>query len=105
MAAGLTAVRQEYVRVPFADTGLSVIPECLSYEDALFAGDILSSGYFGAELADIHRGDTVAVIGAGPVGLCASQCAKVLGAGQVIVWMWIPGGCRRPSGKAWQTGP
>ena len=74
----------EYVRVPFADTGLSVIPECLSYEDALFAGDILSSGYFGAELADIHRVDTVAVIGAGPVGLCASQCAKVLGAGQVI---------------------
>lgn len=74
-----------YVRVPFADTGLTPIPYGVSDEDALFVGDILSSGYFGAELAGTHTGDTVAVIGAGPVGLCAAQCARLLGAKQIIL--------------------
>ena len=75
----------EYVRVPFADTGLSPIPSSLSDEDALFVGDILSSGYFGAELCEIRPGDAVLVLGAGPVGLCAAQCARLFGAGRVIV--------------------
>lgn len=75
----------EYVRVPFADTGLTKIPEGVSYEDALFAGDILSSAFWGAKLAEIKEGDTVAVIGAGPVGLCAGECAKLLGAGNVVI--------------------
>ncbi len=74
----------EYVRVPFADTGLTPIPDRVSDESALFVGDILSSGYFGAELCEIRPGDTVAVIGAGPVGLCAMQCAKLFGAAKVI---------------------
>lgn len=74
----------EYVRVPYADNGLTKLPDNVSYENALFVGDILSSGYWGAELCEITKGDTVAVIGAGPVGLCAMQCAKILGAGKVI---------------------
>ena len=74
----------EYVRVPFADTGLNRIPENLSDRAALLTGDILSSGYFGAELCDIRPGDAVAVIGAGPVGICAMQCARLFGAGCVI---------------------
>ena len=74
----------EYVRVPFADTGLTRIPEEVTYDQALFVGDILSSGYFGAQLCEIRPGDTVAVLGAGPVGLCASQCARLFGAEQVI---------------------
>ena len=74
----------EYVRVPYADTGLCKLPENVTYKDALFVGDILSSGYFGAELCDIKQGDTVAVIGSGPVGLCAMECAKVLGAAKII---------------------
>lgn len=74
----------EYVRVPYADTGLTKLPDNVSYEDALFVGDILSSGYFGAELCEIKCGDTVAVIGAGPVGLCSMMCAKVLGADKII---------------------
>lgn len=90
----------EYVRVPFADTGLSVIPDCLSYEDALFAGDILSSGYFGAELADIRPGDTIAVIGAGPVGLwrlpvrqsIGSRAGNLPGCGFLAVADGPPGG-------------
>lgn len=74
----------EYVRVPYADNGLTKLPDNVSYENALFVGDILSSGYWGAELCEITNGDTVAVIGAGPVGLCAMQCAKILGAGKVL---------------------
>lgn len=74
----------EYVRVPFADCGLTKIPDNLTYENALFVGDILSSGYFGAELCEIKTGDVIAIIGAGPVGLCAMQCAKLLGAKTVI---------------------
>lgn len=74
----------EYVRVPYADRGLTLIPETVSDRSALFLGDILSSGYFGAELAEIKPGDSVAVIGAGPVGLCAMACARLYGAGRVI---------------------
>ena len=75
----------EYVRVPLADTSLYKIPEGLTEEQALFTGDILSSGYWGAKLCEIKPGDTVAVIGAGPVGMCAVQSAAYLGAGQVIL--------------------
>ena len=65
--------------------GLTKILDNVKDDDALFLGDILSSGYFGAELAEIHPGDTVAVIGAGPVGLCAAMCAGLFGAGDVIM--------------------
>lgn len=74
----------EYVRVPYADNGLTKLPDSVSYENALFVGDILASGYFGAEMCEIQKGDTIAVIGAGPVGLCAMMCAKILGAGKII---------------------
>ena len=73
-----------YVRVPFADTGLTRIPEGVRDEQALLLGDILATGYFGAELCAIRPGDTVAVIGAGPVGLCAMPCARLFGAGRVL---------------------
>lgn len=76
--------QSEYVRVPFADTGLTRIPDNLTYQNALFTGDILSSGYFGAELCEIQKGDIVAVIGSGPVGLCSMMCAKHLGAEKII---------------------
>ncbi|MBQ8887730.1 MAG: alcohol dehydrogenase catalytic domain-containing protein [Candidatus Gastranaerophilales bacterium] len=74
----------EYVRVPFADMGLTRIPISVTNEAALFVGDVLSSGYFGAEMCEIKQGDTVAVIGAGPVGLCAMMCANYMGASNVI---------------------
>lgn len=70
--------------MPFADTGLTKLPDNVSYENALFVGDILSSGYWGAELCEIQKGDTVAVIGAGPVGLCSMMSAKLLGAEKII---------------------
>ena len=74
----------EYVRVPFADTGLTKIPDNVTFKNALFVGDILSSGYFGAEMCQIKDGDIVAVIGSGPVGLCAMLSAKLMGALSVI---------------------
>ena len=74
----------EFVRVPFADQGLTRLPDQVTDKNALFLGDILASGYFGAELCEIKPGDTVAVIGAGPVGLCTMQCAKLFGAAKVI---------------------
>lgn len=74
----------EYSRIPFADCSLSKIPDSVSDRSALFVGDILASGYFGAELCEIKQGDTIAVIGSGPVGMCAMECAKVLGAERVI---------------------
>lgn len=74
----------EYVRVPYADNGLTKLPDSVSYENALFVGDILASGYFGAEMCEIRKGDTIAVIGAGPVGLCAMMCTKYMGAGKII---------------------
>ena len=80
----------EYVRVPFADNGLDPIPDSLSYQDVLLVGDVLASGYFGAELAAIRPGDSVAVLGAGPVGLCAMQCARLFGPAQVIAVDILP---------------
>ena len=74
----------EYTRVPLAEQGLTRIPDHVTDEQALLLGDILATGYFGAEIAEIEPGDTVAVIGAGPVGLCAMACARLYGAAQVI---------------------
>lgn len=74
----------EYVRIPYANTSLTKIPDNVTDEEALFTGDILSSGYFGAELCEIEQGETVAVIGAGPVGLCAMSCAKLFTNGKII---------------------
>ena len=67
----------EYVRVPYADNGLTVIPDGATDEQALFNGDILSTGYWAADIGKIRPGDTVAVIGAGPTGLCTMACARL----------------------------
>jgi S-(hydroxymethyl)glutathione dehydrogenase/alcohol dehydrogenase len=82
---GYDGGQAEYVRVPFADVGPSVIPEWLPDEDALLLTDAFSTGYFGAQLGDIVEGDTVVVLGAGPVGLAAARSAWLMGAGRVIV--------------------
>lgn len=74
----------EYVRVPFADCGLNKLPCNVSDLNALFVGDILSSGNFGALMCDIKEGDSIAVIGAGPVGMCSMICAKIMGAKKII---------------------
>lgn len=74
----------EYVRVPFADNGLDPLPDSVDDMAALLVGDVLASGYFGAELAAIRPGDTVLVLGAGPVGICAMLCARLFGPARII---------------------
>lgn len=67
----------EYVRVPFADNAFTHIPDTVSDESALFLGDILATGWWGARIAEIKEGSTVAVIGAGPVGVTTMMCAAL----------------------------
>jgi len=74
----------EYVRVPHANLGMFTIPDGLTEEDVLFVGDILSTGYFGAEQGRIEPGDTVAVMGGGPVGMCAMTTARLWGPAEII---------------------
>lgn len=82
---GYDGGQAEYVRVPLADVGPSIIPDWMSDEDAVLLTDALSTGYFGAQLADITEGDTAVVFGAGPVGLYAAASAWLMGAGRVVV--------------------
>jgi threonine dehydrogenase-like Zn-dependent dehydrogenase len=72
---GLGGTQAERVRVPFADTNLLAVPSDMPDEDVLFLGDILTTGFYGAAIAGIQPGDTVAVVGAGPVGFFCVQAA------------------------------
>ena len=74
----------EYVRIPFADNGLTVIPDQVPDEQALFNGDILSTGYWAAKIGELNPADTVAVIGAGPTGLCTMMCARLYTPARII---------------------
>jgi len=82
---GYDGGQAEYVRVPFADVGPTLIPDWMSDEDAVLLTDAVPTGYFGAQLGEIAEGDTVVVFGAGPVGLVAARSAWLMGAGRVIV--------------------
>jgi len=82
---GYDGGQAEYVRVPFADVGPVKIPDWMHDEDAVLLTDAAATGYFGAQLGEIAEGDTVVVLGAGPVGLIAAQSAWLMGAGRVIV--------------------
>jgi threonine dehydrogenase-like Zn-dependent dehydrogenase len=77
--------QSEYVVVPLADHSMELIPHGMTDEQAIFVGDILATGFFGAERAEIKPGDAVAVIGAGPVGLMATMCAQLFGPARVFV--------------------
>lgn len=82
---GYDGGQAEFVRVPFADVGPSLIPDWLDEEDAVMLTDALPTGYFGAQLGEIKEGDVVVVFGAGPVGLYAARSSWLMGAGRVIV--------------------
>lgn len=74
----------EYARIPFANNGLTVIPDGVTDEQALFNGDILSTGYWAAKIGQVTPGDVAAVIGAGPTGLCTMLCAKLYTPAKII---------------------
>ena len=75
----------EYVRVPYADNGLTPIPDNVSEEQALFVGDILATGYWAAKISEISEEDTVLIIGAGPTGLCTLECVQLYNPNQIVV--------------------
>ncbi len=74
----------EFFTVNNADANLVLLPEGVSMEAALMTTDMMSTGFYGAEMADIKLGDTVVVFGIGPVGLMAVAGARLLGAGRII---------------------
>src|SRR5919199_2661632 len=80
----LQGAQAEYVLVPGANLTLRRVPEGMSDEVALFAGDVMGTGYHAIDSTGVKPGDTVAVLGLGPVGLCAVQAARADGAAQVI---------------------
>jgi threonine dehydrogenase-like Zn-dependent dehydrogenase len=80
----------EYLLVPDAMANLAPIPDGLSDEQVLMCPDIMSTGFSGAETGKIKIGDSVAVFAQGPIGLCATAGAKLLGATQIIAVERIP---------------
>jgi threonine dehydrogenase-like Zn-dependent dehydrogenase len=84
-AGGYDGGQAQYVRVPFADAGATRIPEDIDDDNAVLCTDAFPTGYQGAEMAAIKRGDSVVVFGAGPIGLFAAKCAWFMGAGRVLI--------------------
>ena len=77
-------MQAEKVRVPFANVGCVKLPDNVTDAQAILLSDIFTTGYFGADLANIKPGHTVAVFGCGPVGQFAIASAKLMGAGRVF---------------------
>lgn len=75
----------EYVRVPYATTGLNKIPTSVTDEQALFVGDILATGFWAARISEVQADDTVLIIGAGPTGVCTLLCTLLKNPRRIIV--------------------
>ena len=82
---GVPGGQAEYVRVPKANVGPIKVPQTLADEQVLFLSDILPTGYQAVLNADIGPGSSVAIFGAGPVGLMAAACARMLGAEKIFM--------------------
>lgn len=81
---GYDGGQAEYVRVPYADYGPRIVPDSLTDEQVLFLTDIFPTGYTGIDWGEVKGGETVAIFGAGPVGVMAAKSAWLRGAGRVI---------------------
>ncbi|GAA4863834.1 alcohol dehydrogenase catalytic domain-containing protein [Pseudonocardia benzenivorans] len=81
----LAGSQAEFVRVPFADTVLRPVPAGIGLDAAVFLGDTLATGYAAVRRAGLTPGDTVVVLGGGPVGQLTSLAAQACGAGTVVV--------------------
>lgn len=84
LSNALIGCQGEYFRIPYADLNALAIPDALTDEQAIFAGDIMSTGFSAIERGGVEIGDTVAIFAQGPVGLCATTAARLRGAGLVI---------------------
>ena len=74
----------EYVRVPTADMSCTRIPDAISYEQALFVGDVLATGYWAAGIGEIRPADVALVLGAGPTGLTTMMSARLFGPAVIV---------------------
>lgn len=83
-AGGFHGLQAEKARVPFANVNLVKLPDEITDDQAILLSDIFPTGWFGADMADIHPGHVVAVFGCGPVGQFVICSAKLMGAGRVI---------------------
>jgi len=81
---GYDGGQAEYLRVPYANVGPTTVPEELSDEQVLFLTDILPTSYWGVENGGVKQGDTVIVLGCGPVGLLTIKWSLMFGAKRVI---------------------
>lgn len=81
---GYDGGQAQYVRVPYADIGPRKVPENLTDEQVLFLTDIFPTGYTGIDWGEVKGGETVAIFGAGPVGIMAAKSAWLRGAARVI---------------------
>ena len=82
---GYAGGQAEFVRVPFGNTGPIKIPDALEDEEVLFLSDILPTGYQAVLNAGIGPGSTVAIFGAGPIGMMSAACARMLGAERIFM--------------------
>ncbi|WP_166424607.1 alcohol dehydrogenase catalytic domain-containing protein [Paraglaciecola sp. 20A4] len=83
ISPGFNGGHAEYMEVLFADIGAAKIPDGVTDEQALLLTDALATGYYGVKMAHVKPGDSVAVIGQGPVGLMAAEAAMAVGASRV----------------------
>ena len=83
-------LQAEYARIPFAQVGLVKLPDRVSDAQAILLSDIFPTAYFGADLAGIKPGHTVAVFGCGPVGQFAIASAKLMNAGRIFAIDAVP---------------
>ena len=86
----LPGAQAEQVLVPYANMTLRVVPEGVPDELALFAGDVMGTGYHAIDSGGVRPGDSVVVLGLGPVGLCAVQAARAAGAAPVYAVDSVP---------------
>ena len=86
----LQGTQAEYALIPRANLTLRRVPEGISDDVALFAGDVMGTGYHAVVEGCVRPGDVVAVLGLGPVGLCAVQCALLAGAAHVVAVDTVP---------------
>lgn len=80
---GLPGAQATLVRVPVADVNLLAVPDDVEDERALFVGDVVTTGFYAASIAEIGPEDAVAVVGCGPVGFSCIQAARALGASRI----------------------
>jgi 2-desacetyl-2-hydroxyethyl bacteriochlorophyllide A dehydrogenase len=90
LLGSLPGTQAEQAVVPMANMTLRPVPDSVSDDVALFAGDVMGTGYHAVDQSGVRAGDSLAVLGLGPVGLCAVQVALAAGAGPVLAIDTVP---------------